>query len=212
MLDATLRPFIDPPLDRLGCALAQRGVSANQVTMVGVAVGMAAAVALSREAYLAGFGLIVLNRLLDGVDGGVARARGITDLGAYLDILGDFVFYAAVPVGFALAAPANQMPAVWLLASFIVSGVSFLAFAIIAARRGLTTRAQGVKGFHYVAGIAEGTETILVFLICALRPDWFPVLAVGFAVVCAVTGAARLAVAWQSFGGAATGSAGPPLP
>lgn len=204
MLDASLRPLINPPLDRAGRALARRGVSANQVTIVGVAVGLAAAGAMAVEAFAAGIGLILLNRLCDGLDGGVARARGLTEFGAFLDILADFVFYAAIPVGFALADPVNRLPAVWLLASFLVSGVSFLAYAVLAARRGLSTDARGRKGFYHAAGIAEGTETIAVFVLCGLQPAWFPWLATGYAAVCVVTGAARLGMAWQTFDRAAT--------
>ena len=41
MLDAKLRPVIDPPLNRIGRALAGAGVTANALTFVGVALGLA---------------------------------------------------------------------------------------------------------------------------------------------------------------------------
>ena len=81
--------------------------------------------------------LILLNRVADGVDGAIARRLGSTDLGGYLDILCDFIFYAAVPLGFALARPENGAAAAFLIFSFVGTGSSFLAYAAIAAKRGL---------------------------------------------------------------------------
>ena len=90
-----------------------------------------------------GLGLILLNRLLDGLDGAVARATHPTDFGGFLDIVADFVFYIAVPIGFAMAQPTNQLPALWLVGSFALTGTSFLAFATLAAKRGIETGAHG---------------------------------------------------------------------
>ena len=114
-------------------------MSANALTMIGLLVGLAAAGAISQRAYALALALIVANRILDGLDGAVARVRGPSDFGGYLDSLCDFAFYVAVPLGFAIAAPANALPAAILIASFTITGVSFLAFAAIAAKRGLET-------------------------------------------------------------------------
>jgi phosphatidylglycerophosphate synthase len=199
MLDSTLRPLIDPPLNAAARVLAAWGVSANALTLVGLVLGLAAGGAIASGAYGAGLALIVTNRLLDGLDGAVARLRGKTDFGGYLDLFADFVFYAAVPAGFALAHPSNALPAALLLAGFLLSGISFLGYAVLADRRGLTTIAQGEKSFYYVAGLAEGAETIAVFVLATLRPDWFPPLAFAYAALCGVTGFARLAMAWRQF-------------
>jgi phosphatidylglycerophosphate synthase len=139
--------------------------------------------------------------LLDGLDGAVARATRLTDFGGYLDIVGDFVFYAAVPLGFGLAAQANQVPALVLLASFILTGISFLAFATIAAKHGLETQAHGRKSFFYNTGLAEGAETILVFVAMALLPQHFAVIAYGYAGLCLLTVLQRTLIAWQTFDG-----------
>ncbi|MEW6322528.1 MAG: CDP-alcohol phosphatidyltransferase family protein [Acidobacteriota bacterium] len=200
MLDSTVRPLIDPPLNVMGRALAARGVSANGVTLVAMLVGLGAAAAVATGAFSLGFALIVVNRLMDGVDGAVARASGKTDFGGYLDIFADFVFYAAIPAAFAVADPAaHALAAAVLLASFILAGVSFLGYAIVAGQRGMTTTAQGEKSFYYMAGLAEGTETIAVFLLVTARPDWFVPVAYTYAVVCAVTGFSRLAMGWRTF-------------
>lgn len=200
MFDARLRPLIDPPLNAVGRWLARRGVGANAVTLAGVAVGIGAGVAAAQANHGLVLLLILVNRLLDGLDGAVARATGLSDFGGYLDIVGDFVFYIAVPVGFALASPQNLHPALLLVASFALTGTSFLAFATMAAKRGLDSQAHGRKSFFYNTGLAEGTETILVFVAMALLPHHFVAIAYGFAALCLLTVLQRTMIAWQTFG------------
>jgi phosphatidylglycerophosphate synthase len=199
MFDAKLRPLIDPPLNAAGCALAGAGVTANGLTFTGLALGLAGAAAIAFGQIGWGLALILANRLADGLDGAVARARGPSDLGGYFDIVADFAFYVAVPVGFGVLAPANAVPALVLVASFVLTGVSFLAFAVIAAKRGAETEAHGKKSFFYSTGLAEGTETIAVFIAMCLAPAWFPVLALGYAGLCALTVVQRSAMAVRAF-------------
>jgi phosphatidylglycerophosphate synthase len=199
MLDAKLRPLIDPPLNAIGGALAKAGITANAITFTGLALGLggAAAIALGHIGW--GLALILANRLLDGLDGAVARARGPSDLGGYFDIVADFAFYVSIPLGFGILAPANTLPALVLVASFVLTGVSFLAFAVIAGKRGATTEAHGRKSFFYSTGLAEGTETIAVFIAMCLLPAWFGVLAYGYAALCALTVFQRSAMAVSAF-------------
>lgn len=188
MLDAAARKLIDPPLDRLGAGLARIGVSADSVTLFALIPGAGAVWALSQQAYWLALALILVNRLCDGLDGAVARHTRLTDFGGYLDIVSDFIFYAAVLLGFLLADPAaNAGPAAVLMVSFFGTGSSFLAFATIAAKRGLSTEARGAKSFYYMGGLAEGTETILFFALACLIPQHFPWLAYGFAALCGIT-------------------------
>ncbi|HMP54975.1 MAG TPA: CDP-alcohol phosphatidyltransferase family protein, partial [Novosphingobium sp.] len=121
MFDARLRPLIDPPLDALGRRLASAGIGANAVTLAGLVPGLGAGAAIAQGHYLASLALILVNRLLDGLDGAVARRHGITDFGGFLDSLADYVFYVAVPVGFGLANPAHLLPALLLVASFTLT-------------------------------------------------------------------------------------------
>jgi phosphatidylglycerophosphate synthase len=199
MLDAKLRPLIDPPLNTLGRVLAGAGITANAITFAGLALGLAGAAAIALGHIGWGLALILANRLLDGLDGAVARARGPSDLGGYFDIVADFAFYVAVPVGFGILAPANALPALVLVASFVLTGVSFLAFAVIAAKRGATTEAHGKKSFFYSTGLAEGTETIAVFVAMCLFPAWFAPLAYGYAALCGLTVFQRSAMAVAVF-------------
>lgn len=199
MLDAKLRPLIDPPLNAVGRVLAGAGVSANGLTFAGLALGLAAAGAIALGQIGWGLALIIANRLLDGLDGAVARVRGPTDLGGYFDIVADFAFYVSVPLGFGILAPANTLPALVLVASFVLTGVSFLAFAVIAGKRGATTEAHGRKSFFYSTGLAEGAETIAVFIAMCLMPEWFGAIAYAYAALCVLTVVQRSAMALAAF-------------
>jgi phosphatidylglycerophosphate synthase len=199
MLDAKLRPLIDPPLNRIGHVLAGIGISANMLTFVGLAFGLAGAVAIGFGEFGWGLAIIVANRLCDGLDGAVARVKGPTTLGGYFDIVGDFAFYVSIPLGFGYLDPANTLAAAVLIASFVLTGVSFLAFAVIAAERGEETSAHGKKSFFYSTGLAEGTETIAVFIAMALFPAWFVPIAYGYAVLCVLTVFQRSALAVAQF-------------
>jgi phosphatidylglycerophosphate synthase len=199
MLDAKIRPLIDPPLNRIGRVLAGAGVTANALTFTGLALGLAGAAAIAFGHIDWGLALIIANRLFDGLDGAVARVRGPSDLGGYFDIVADFAFYVAVPAGFGILAPANAVPALVLVASFVLTGVSFLAFAVIAAKRGASTEAHGRKSFFYSTGLAEGAETIAVFIAMCCAPAWFPVIAYGYAALCVLTVVQRSAMAVSAF-------------
>jgi phosphatidylglycerophosphate synthase len=200
MLDTLMRPLIARPLDAAGRALARGGVGANSVTLAGLGVGLLAAVAIAFGFFKAAFALIVLNRIIDGLDGAVARATSPTDTGGYLDIVVDYVFYGSVPFAFAIFdPPANAVPASALLASFCLTCSSFLAFATIAAKRGVETAAHGKKSFFYSTGLVEGTETIAFFLIMAALPQWFPALAWFFCALCVLTAIQRTLLVTKFF-------------
>ena len=195
-----MRRLIDPPLNRAGRVLAAWGVSAASVTFFGLALGLGAALVLALG--LPGWAAIVLllaGRVADGLDGAVARASASTDLGGFLDILCDFVFYGALPLAFALRDPASALPAVFLLFSFYVNAASFLGFAILAEKRGIKTSAQGQKSLYYSAGLMEGTETILFFAAMCVWPGAFAPLAWGFGGLCLLTAAGRAALAARLF-------------
>lgn len=188
-----MRRRLDPPLGRAALALAGWGVGADALTWAGFAAGIAAAVAVALGGFGWGLGLFGLNRLLDGLDGAVARVAGATDRGGFLDITLDFLVYAAIPLGFALADPAaHALAAAVLLFTFVGTATTFLAYAVFAAKRGISTERRGRKSLFYLGGLAEGTETTLVLLAMCAFPDAFVPLAYAFAALCAVTVAVRL--------------------
>lgn len=199
MLDATLRKLVDPPLDRAAVLLARRGVHADWVTWTGFGLGLAAVPAIAFHAYWNGLFLIALNRLLDGLDGAIARRTRVSDAGAFLDIALDFIFYAAVPFAFALAMPERALAAAYLIFSFVASGSTFLAYAVLAGKRGLSTDLNGKKSFYHIGGLTEGSETFLVFALACIFPGWVSVIFYVFGTLCFMTGGARIGAALANF-------------
>jgi phosphatidylglycerophosphate synthase len=201
MLDGMMRGVIDAPLNLGGRWLASRGASADAVTLVGLGFGLAAAAMVWAGWSGLGVALVLLaSRLADGLDGAVARARGKTDFGGYLDIVCDFIFYAAIPLAFVLRDPtANGVAGSFLLFSFYVNAATFLGYAILAEKRGMETRSRGEKSLYFTAGLMEGAETILFFLVLSIWPLLFPYLAWVFGALCLLTAAARITLAARSF-------------
>ena len=194
MLDRAAVAVLKPLLDAGAGVLVRRGVGADAVTLAGFAIGMAAAAAIAFGAFGWGLALLLTGRLADGLDGAVARLTQPTDRGAFLDITLDFLFYASIPLAFAIAEPAaNALPAAVLLAAFIGTGSSFLAFAVFAERRGLASAAAPQKGFFYLGGLTEATETLICFGLMCLWPEQFAWWAYGFASLCALTIVTRIA-------------------
>ena len=193
MLDRSATRLLKPALDAGARVLLRMGLGAEAVTLIGFCLGTAAAVAIAFGAFGCGLALLLASRLADGLDGAVARLTQPTDRGAYLDITLDFLFYASIPLAFALADPAaNALPAAVLLASFIGTGSSFLAFAVMAERRGLAGAAQPDKGLYYLGGLTEATETLICFGLMCLWPERFAWWAYGFAALCGLTIATRI--------------------
>ncbi|MBA4795819.1 MAG: CDP-alcohol phosphatidyltransferase family protein [Rhizobiales bacterium] len=202
MIDARILPLQKAALQPVAERLAHRGVKADQISLVGFLAGVGAFVALCFGQWLAALLLILANRVLDGLDGAVARIQGPTDRGAYLDIALDMVFYALIPLGFAVAAPdVNALPAAVLIVSFVGTGSSFLAFSAVAAKLGRKAPEFPTKGIYYAGGLAEGFETIAVFVAMCLLPASFPVIAYGFAALCALTTVIRWRQGWVAFSG-----------
>jgi len=202
MLDGLARRLLDPALDRAGRALAARGVHADALTFAGLACGLGAALAVALAADGVALAAFAVNRLLDGLDGAVARATTRTDRGGFLDIVLDFVTYGAIPLAFALRDPAaNALAAAVLLFAFYVNGASFLAFAAVAAKRGLESSVRGVKSIYFTAGLAEGTETVLAFVAMMLWPRHFSIMALAFAGLTLMGAVARVTLAWHVFSG-----------
>jgi len=193
MLDRAANAALMPLLQAGARGLVRAGVGADAVTLVGFGIGMAAAVSIAMQSYLLGLVLLLASRLADGLDGPVARLTQSTDRGAFLDIALDFLFYASIPLAFAIADPlANALPAAVLLAAFIGTGSSFLGFAVLAQKRGIASSEYPNKGLYYLGGLAEATETLICFGLMCVWPQSFDWWAYGFAALCAVTIATRI--------------------
>ena len=198
MLDQRMRRLLEPVLTAGARRLDGFGVTPDQLTLFGAAAGVAAAFAVAFDAVAVGFLLACLSRLADGMDGPLARLRGSSDFGGYLDIVADFVFYTAIPLGFAVRDPEAALPAAFLLAGYVLTGVSFLAFSAV-AERVRVEELRDNRSFIFQPGLAEGTETILVYVLMFSLPAWFAPLAWAYATVCAYTALSRSVLAWRLF-------------
>ena len=188
MLDRVALAALKPAMDAGARVLVRWHIGADAVTLAGFSLGIAAAVAIVFGHFYWGLALLLAGRAADGLDGAIARLTQPTDRGAYLDITLDFLFYASIPLAFAIVAPsANALPAAVLLAAFIGTGSAFLAFAVFAERRGLSNATHSQKGFYYFGGLTEGSETLACFALMCLWPDHFAWWAYGFASLCALT-------------------------
>lgn len=200
MFDKTVQSILKPAFSATAQVVVKFGISANNVSIVGVFIGFFAAFLIANNYFLWAAVLIVLSRIFDGLDGAVARATQATDQGGFLDISLDFLFYAAIPLAFAFANPVvNALPAATLLASFMGTGSTFLAFAAIAEKRGMHSSSLPDKSFYFLGGLTEATETIAVFIAMCVWPAYFEVLAYGFAALCCITIGMRIYWGYKAF-------------
>lgn len=200
MLDAVIRPHINKPLAAAAKVAIRLGITADAATALGFALGMTAAALVAAQFYWPALIFLIISRLLDGLDGAIARETRMTDLGGFLDISLDFIFYASVVFAFALADPErNALAAAFLTTSFMAPAATFLGFAIFAAKRGISTEIRGAKSLYYLGGLTEGFETILTLCLMCAFPDWFAVFAVIYGILCWITGGTRIAAAVSAF-------------
>jgi len=205
MLDTKIRRLIDPPLDCAGAFLARHNIAPNIITGIGMAFACACFAALSFGFYTLALLLMITSRICDGLDGAAARhsKNGATDLGGFYDIVADMIFYAGFVFFFALGRPEDALLAGFLIFSFMGTSSSFLAFAIIAAKRDhikeSVPQETGQKSFFYLGGLTEGSETIIAFILICCLPDYFKLIALIFAALCWLTTAGRIMQARDSF-------------
>ncbi len=193
MLDSAVIKRIRTPINIIGKFLGSKGISANQMSSTGFMIGICAVPAIVFHAYEWALLFILINRVCDGLDGAIARAKGITDAGGFLDISLDFVFYAAIPFSFILADPDNNaIPGAFLLFSFFGAGCSFLAFAVMAEKQKISDPIYENKSIYYLSGLTEGTETIICFILMVVFPSWFSVIAYTFSFMCCLTALSRI--------------------
>jgi len=199
MLDRYTIKVIRWPINTAAKLVDKVGITADQVTLFGFILGLMSFPALALQEYNIALVFILLNRILDAVDGAVARIQGITDSGGFLDITLDFLFYSLVPFGFVVADPsANAVAGAFLIFSFIGTGSSFLAFAIMAGKRNIENPVYQHKSLYYMGGLTEGTETIGCFILLCLFPAYFATIAYTFAALCWITTTTRIWAGYQT--------------
>ncbi len=163
--ESLLSPLVQGPLRR---------IHPTTVTVLAAVVGLAAAVAVWQGAYLPALALWAVNRVLDGLDGTLARITNQqSDLGAYLDIVLDHVVYTAIPLGLALAAGTSEafLALSLLLASFYINGASWMYLAALIEKRQAGAVAQSeLTTVTMPGGLVEGAETVFFYSLFLLFP------------------------------------------
>lgn len=212
MIDATLRRYTGPPLERIGANLARAGVRASWLTAAGWAAGVGACAAAATRAWPAAVVLWLVNRAFDGLDGPVARAgTGPTETGALLDIVADFSIYGGFVVAVGIAEPRARMACLALLLAYYVSGSTFLAISSLLEKQQAATGDE--RSLRFVGGLAEGAETIAVYVLFCLLPGhataiaWAFTAAVGVTALQRVWTGSRLLVPVRRAGAVTAGSA-----
>jgi len=198
MFDRQLQKLTQKPLSFFG-KIILKYLSANQITIIGFVFGLVMCVFIYFESFLAAIFFLILNRICDGLDGVMARLTAPSNLGAYLDIVLDFIFYSAFILIFGLQDTNNIVISSFLLFSYICTGTTFLAQAIIQPKLDLAQKEGDLdsdipKGFYYSAGLIEGTETILFMILCLLFPNLYFFFGLIFTILCLSTAFSRIII------------------
>jgi phosphatidylglycerophosphate synthase len=172
MFDERMRTFKDTVFHPMAGPL--QAVPPWFFSVMGLLVGVGAAAALWQQAYALGFLLWFVNRVFDGLDGVVARlSNAQSDLGGYLDIVIDFVVYAAIPVGLALGRPSTAvfLSLIFLLCAYYVNAASWMYLAAILEKRHLS-HSQRLTTITMPVGLIGGVETILFYTAFIFFPSY----------------------------------------
>jgi len=215
MLDSRVRRLIDGPLARAAQAIDRPWVTPDRLTVAGLALGLGSAVAAGLTLWWPALALWLVSRVLDGLDGSLARRRRAvsaqgdadpgsgaapSEAGGFLDIVCDFVVYGAtvfgVAVGASAAFDAPWWPFALVLLTYYVNGTAFLAFSSIAERTG--RRIDDGRSFSFLGRVAEGTETIVVHSVWLVVPFLAWQIAVVWAIFVAASAVQRIVVGYRS--------------
>lgn len=200
MLDKHSYPLANSLAQRVARPLARLSwLSADGISLSSFILSLFCCYLIFRGYFLWALPTLLLARSLDLLDGCVARIKGSTLAGGFLDICLDFISYSAFIFAFALYdKQQNALAAALLICSFVGTGTSFLAFAIAAAKLGLVDIRFDHKSFYYMNGLVEGTETILFFVIMLIFPRYFAQIAYFFAAICWLSSAVRIYFGWKT--------------
>ena len=201
VMDDAVRVVLGRALRPLVRAADRVGLRPNQLTLVGLLLGLAAAVAVALGAWWTGLVLWLVGRLPDGLDGLLARHQGAaSDHGGFLDVMADFTGYGAFVVGVAVAVPDARVACAVLLLTYYLNGSAFLAISGLAEKQARRVAAPG-RSLQFVRGLTEGTETVVahsVFAVLgALRPAAVAPAVWVFSALVLVTVVQRVRFGWR---------------
>jgi phosphatidylglycerophosphate synthase len=204
MFDRSIQRLTQKPLSFVGKFLLKI-FKPNQITIIGFFFGIVMCFLIFIHSYFLAILFLFLNRLCDGLDGVMARQTSPSPLGAYLDIILDFIIYAAFVLVFSLQNEINLLTGVFLLFSYICTGTTFLTQAIIQPQLDYSqqdhddVKDEIPKSFIYASGLIEGSETIFFMFICLILPKAFPILGFLFGILCLITAIARVIIFYKKY-------------
>lgn len=200
MLDATLRPWLQPGLERAAGVAVRRGVGPLTFTLAGLLLGLAASVAAGFALWGAALALWLVSRVFDGLDGPVARLGGRPSaFGGWADFTSDMAVYGAFVAGCAIGQPDARVACLVLLVTYYVNGGTLLGLSAAAEKARIA--APDDRTFHFTRGLAEGTETIVVHTLMVLVPAFMAPIAWVFAGAVLITIGQRVSLAHRMLGG-----------
>jgi len=154
MFDGRFRTTFEKGIAPVGSNLRKAGIKADHLTVLGVVMAGAAAVAIGNGAFRAGLVLLVLTALPDVLDGAVAKASGTASpRGAFFDSVCDRLADGLLLGGVA-----------WYLADTDPGRIVMLPFAIFVASAIVSyERAKAdALGFDARGGLMERAERLVL--------------------------------------------------
>lgn len=199
MKDAVLREQKDRVLEPLARSFF-RSVSPNLISIAALIPGLLSAVAIVQGELVWGISFWLINRVLDGLDGVVARIHDKqSDFGGYLDLLLDYVVYLAIPIAFVIVAPtpAHTWTIIALLAAYQINSLSWTLLSSLLEKR-QAAAAGRLTSIEMPAGLIEGSETVVFYTLFFLLPAYIPWLFGVMAGLVVVTAVQRVWWAWRN--------------
>lgn len=161
--------------------LAHTNISPNQVTLVGMSIGLLGAFLLSQPGYwpkLIGSFLFVFCIIVDGVDGEIARlALKESAFGHYLDVVTDNIVHAAVFIGIAFGIYHDSGDTGYLGWLWVLLGGFFVCLIVVylyILRLDAEALSRSPKTLRIMALVTNRDFAYLVFALALIgRLHWF---------------------------------------
>ena len=187
MIDKQINKILKPILNVFAKKLLKFNINPNSLTFIGFIFGICCFYFIVNSMFAYAGIFLFLNRLCDGLDGSLARLIGETDIGAFYDIVLDFLFYILFPLSFIFLDLENSYSISFLLFSFVATQTTFLASAWIIEKNKLSISDSQKKSLFYAGGITEGFETIICFAMMLLFYEFINYIAYIFGILCWIT-------------------------
>ncbi len=174
--------------------LGALGLTPNQVSCMGLAIGLGAAFLVASGYFIAAIVVWWISRLLDGLDGIYARASNQTsDFGAFIDIQFDMLAYCAMIAAFYWQFPQYAWQWLLIMLAYVLCISGALGLGSFENKQGL--KDSGGRGLRLAVGLAEGGETGLAYTVFLLLPNFLNITSWVWIAVLVITILARLLLA-----------------